>query len=84
MRVVVCDAGPIIHLYEAHCLPLLSRTGDLFLPPRVYLEVQASTHMDTHGLHGFRSSGLPVMSEAKQDFGRQPEDFMLAKQRPFY
>lgn len=45
MRVVVCDAGPIIHLYEAHCLPLLSRTGSLFLPHLVYLEVQASIHI---------------------------------------
>ena len=40
MRTIVCDAGPIIHLYEAHCLPLLRRTGNLFLPHRVYLEVQ--------------------------------------------
>lgn len=42
MRVVVCDAGPIIHLYEAQCLPLLMHTGNLFLPNRVYYEVQAS------------------------------------------
>ena len=46
MKVIVCDAGPIIHLYEAHCLPLLSRTGKLFLPHRVQLEVQTAIHMD--------------------------------------
>ena len=46
MRVIVCDAGPIIHLYEAHCLHLLSRTGDLFLPHRVHQEVQTAIHMD--------------------------------------
>jgi predicted nucleic acid-binding protein len=42
MRTIVCDAGPIIHLYEAHCLRVVRRTGDLFLPPRVYSEVQAT------------------------------------------
>jgi predicted nucleic acid-binding protein len=42
MRTIVCDAGPIIHLYEAHCLPLLRQTGDMFLPPRVYGEVHAA------------------------------------------
>ena len=46
MSVIVCDAGPIIHLYEARCLPLLRRTGNLFLPYRVYLEVKTAVHMD--------------------------------------
>lgn len=46
MKVILCDAGPIIHLYEARCLPLLMRTGDLFLPHQVYLEVQNVTHLD--------------------------------------
>ncbi|MDO8785615.1 MAG: hypothetical protein Q7J12_05295, partial [Syntrophales bacterium] len=32
MKAIVCDAGPIIHLYEARCLPLLKQTGNLFLP----------------------------------------------------
>ena len=41
MRTIVCDAGPIIHLYEAHSLQLLRRTGDLFLPSRVFDEVHA-------------------------------------------
>jgi hypothetical protein len=47
MRLIVCDAGPIIHLHEAQCMPLLKQTGTLFLPYRVYLEVQTVTHMDT-------------------------------------
>src|SRR3972149_2968602 len=42
MRTIVCDAGPIIHLYEARCLPLLRRTGDLFLPSCVYGEVHST------------------------------------------
>jgi hypothetical protein len=40
MSVIVCDAGPIIHLYEARCLPLLKRTGNIFLPHRVYQEAR--------------------------------------------
>jgi len=47
MRIIVCDAGPIIHLYEAHCLHLLNSAGDLFLPHRVQLEVQNIIHIDT-------------------------------------
>lgn len=42
MRIIVCDAGPIIHLYEARCLPLLQRTGNLFLPRRVYGEASST------------------------------------------
>jgi len=45
MKTVVCDAGPIIHLYEAHCLPLLRHMGVLFLPPRVYGEVLTITDL---------------------------------------
>ena len=40
MRTIVCDAGPIIHLYEAHCLQLLKQTGSLYLPRSVFNEVQ--------------------------------------------
>jgi len=45
MRTVVCDAGPIIHLYEAHCLVLLKATGNLYLPQRVFNEAQAALQM---------------------------------------
>ena len=47
MRVIVCDAGPIIHLHEARCMSLLRHTGNLFLPHRVYLEVQTAVQKDT-------------------------------------
>jgi predicted nucleic acid-binding protein len=46
MKVIVCDAGPIIHLYEARCLPLLRHMGNLFLPQRVYREVQTAIHIE--------------------------------------
>jgi predicted nucleic acid-binding protein len=42
MRTIVCDAGPIIHLYEAHCLQLLRQTGNLYLPRSVCNEVQTT------------------------------------------
>ncbi len=45
MRTVVCDAGPIIHLYEAHCLVLLRHTGSIYLPQRVFNEAQATLQM---------------------------------------
>jgi predicted nucleic acid-binding protein len=45
MRTIVCDAGPIIHLYEAHCLVLLRQTGNVYLPQRVFNEVQATLQM---------------------------------------
>ncbi len=45
MRVVVCDAGPIIHLHESDCLPLLKKTGNLFLPHRVYMEIESAINI---------------------------------------
>ncbi len=45
MRTIVCDAGPIIHLYEANCLQLLRQTGNLYLPRRVFHEVQTTIHL---------------------------------------
>jgi predicted nucleic acid-binding protein len=42
MKVIVCDAGPLIHLGEADCLDLLRPAGNLFLPHRVAIEVQSA------------------------------------------
>jgi predicted nucleic acid-binding protein len=39
MRIIVCDAGPIIHLHEANILSLLARMGEIFLPQGVSAEV---------------------------------------------
>lgn len=39
MRVVVCDAGPIIHLSEAGALSLLERAGEVLISPIVDREV---------------------------------------------
>lgn len=42
MKVIICDAGPLIHLSDANCLDLLRPAGNLFLPHRVAIEVQSS------------------------------------------
>lgn len=42
MKVIVCDAGPLIHLGEADCLDLLRPAGNLFLPHRVAIEVRSA------------------------------------------
>jgi predicted nucleic acid-binding protein len=38
--VVVCDAGPLIHLDELSCLDLLCRFTEIYVPEAVWQEVQ--------------------------------------------
>ena len=38
-QVVVCDAGPLIHLDELGCLDLLQDLGKILLPHEVWMEV---------------------------------------------
>lgn len=45
MRIVVCDAGPIIHLHESGILFLLKHVGEIFLPRSVSIEVFAVTNI---------------------------------------
>ncbi len=89
MRVIVCDAGPIIHLYEAQCLPLLNRTGNLFLPHRVHLEVQASIHLRKQWpawlqvirLAGNEQSEAGVWQAAGRLHAGEAEALVLARQK---
>lgn len=46
MPIAVCDAGPIIHLYEAGFLSSLNNVGEILLPQRVSAEVLAITDID--------------------------------------
>jgi predicted nucleic acid-binding protein len=48
MRIVVCDAGPIIHLHEAGILSLLKHGGEVFLPHSVLREVLLVTDLADH------------------------------------
>ena len=40
MKILVCDSGPIIHLFEIHSLQLLLNMGEIFLPYAVVVEVE--------------------------------------------
>lgn len=39
MKIVVCDTGPILHLREADCLPILQAAGSILIPPAVDAEM---------------------------------------------
>jgi len=39
VRIVVCDTGPVLHLFEASALGLLEKTGEVLIPPIVDHEV---------------------------------------------
>jgi predicted nucleic acid-binding protein len=45
MKVLVCDAGPIIHLNEVNALHLLKNTGEISLPYGVFLEITSVTNL---------------------------------------
>lgn len=38
---IVCDTGPLLHLFEAESLPLLGRAGRVYIPPSVQSELLA-------------------------------------------
>ena len=60
MRKIVCDAGPVIHLYEARCLHLLRQTGSLFLPSLVWSE--------SGDLHSGESEAIVLARRIKADW----------------
>jgi len=39
-RLVVCDAGPLIHLDEVGCIDLLDEFSEVLIPAAVWHEVQ--------------------------------------------
>jgi predicted nucleic acid-binding protein len=41
LRIVVCDTGPILHLWEARALDLLGKTGEVIVPAAVDRELEA-------------------------------------------
>lgn len=45
MKIIICDAGSIIHLHEAGMLSLLAQMGDIFLPQGVSAEVLDVTNL---------------------------------------
>lgn len=39
-KTIVCDTGPILHLTEAGLLDILSKTGKIYIPARVHIELK--------------------------------------------
>lgn len=39
MKLIVCDTGPILHLQEANLLELLQKTGKIYIPKMVDIEM---------------------------------------------
>lgn len=42
-RIIVCDTGPLLHLSEAGAIHLLSRAGNVLIPPLVAIEFEANS-----------------------------------------
>ncbi len=42
MKRIVCDTGPLIHLFEANLLNLLEAAGESLIPPGVAAELEAA------------------------------------------
>lgn len=40
MKILVCDSGPIIHLFEIKNLQLLFNMGEVFIPSTVKMEIE--------------------------------------------
>jgi len=47
----VADAGPLIHLFEIDCLPILSIFDSLHIPEAVWSEVVGSERIPLRQLH---------------------------------
>ncbi|MBL7074107.1 hypothetical protein ISS37_02550 [candidate division KSB1 bacterium] len=87
MRIIVCDAGPIIHLHEAGILSLFKNVGEIFLPHSVSMEVLAATDLADNWPEWLRVVQL-ASSELKEAemwaklgdlHGREAEAFILAR-----
>lgn len=62
IQLVVCDAGPIIHLDELECLDLLDSFSEVLIPNVVWNEIERH-----------RPQAIPVCQQiAKQVFSAQP------------
>lgn len=60
---VVCDAGPLIHLDELGCLGLLGDFPQVLVPETVWLEVsrQRPDALLLSSVHFIRESGAPAL-----------------------
>jgi len=40
VKLIVCDTGPLVHLFEANLLNLLEAAGKVLMPPSVAKELE--------------------------------------------
>jgi predicted nucleic acid-binding protein len=76
-RVVICDAGPLIHLDELGCLDLLCDFRDIFVPDAVWNEV-ARHRPSALRRRRVRLQRVAVSAKASDDLTRLAETFALA------
>lgn len=75
--IVVCDAGPLIHLDELGCLDLLGDFKDVLVPDAVWEEV-ARHRPSAFRQRKVRLHRLGVTSRPAPDFINLAQDFSLA------
>jgi predicted nucleic acid-binding protein len=74
---VVCDAGPLIHLDELGCLDLLADFQEVVVPDAVWEEV--SRHRPSAlGRRKLKLQRLTVTAQATSDLTKLAQDFSLA------
>ena len=89
-RVVVADAGPVIHLDELGCLDLLDDIGDLFFPSEVWSEITSARTgvtrdciLNAHvvSVQEYASPGLITLAETMDLHRGETLALMLAEQK---
>jgi hypothetical protein len=58
LKRIVCDTGPILHLFEANLLSLLETAGEILVPPGVASELE-SVAPNLRIFSAVRRSGFP-------------------------
>lgn len=84
MRIIVCDAGPIIHLYEAGILSLLKHMGEIFLPQSVSRKVLFATDMVDNWPEWLQVVQLSSSELKGPKCGQRQEISMWEKRMPLF
>ena len=83
MRIIVCDAGPIIHLHEAGILSLLEHMGEILLPHSVSTEVLSVTDLGGRWPEWLRVVQLSSSELKEAEMWQKAGDLNLAEAEAF-